>query len=657
MCSSDVLRGMLFAVDSLDPERSPRMKRAIRRLVPRPRLRFKLGLKAGAAMAIVIAGGAYLTVGYFKSKLFQLEREVTEQDSEELRGVLEEEMIAADRKVVNRLVSDIGRAPGVAWVSVLDAHGTVQISSDPSLLGRRFGEGSPERENLEAWQEARETRSHAVSQPRHSVIRVMTPLANRAACHRCHGGAHAINGMLIIDRSLKPLHAAMASGTKYLAIGGVVGLLMLLGSLGLAIERIVLRRLERLRTAARCLGSGDLAARADDEDEDELGDLAREFNGMADRLQSAMGGLAAQRRQLDELVNGIADGVVLLDLQGRIVTINRACASRIRGEALAAGAGYHDLLRATGIEIPAGTQLPAERALTSGKLEKEVVPVAGSERFEELYAQPLRAPDGRIMAVIEVWRDITDRKALEAGLSQSERLAALGVLASSVAHEVGNPLASIITAVDGLLARLPADSSTSADEMRDYLELVRKQVFRCRAVTERLLGFARIPSGRDSVIDVSAAAREVLVLVGPQARAQGVEFELRAPSQGLAIAPDMLVEQVFLNLVLNALKAMPSGGKLRVDVTAEESAIVVAFADTGYGISEEMLRHLFKPFRRARQDGGGTGLGLFISYSLVERSGGQIEVESPPGGGATFKVRLRRAVAEPALRAHVGVAT
>jgi two-component system, NtrC family, sensor kinase len=247
------------------------------------------------------------------------------------------------------------------------------------------------------------------------------------------------------------------------------------------------------------------------------------------------------------------------------------------------------------------------------------------------------------VAVIEVWRDITDRRELEAGLEQSERLAALGVLASSVAHEVGNPLAAILTAVDGLLARLAGESSASPAEIRDYLEIVRKQVFRCHTVTERLLGFARLPTGGDAVIDVASAAREVLTLVGPEARVQRVECEVRAPSPVLAMAPPMLVEQVFLNLVLNALKAMPSGGRLRVDVTGGGGAVAVSFSDTGPGIPKEIGKHLFQPFRRARQDRGGTGLGLFISQALMARAGGAIEVESHPGAGTTFVVRLRQA--------------
>lgn len=615
--------------------------RSLRRL--RLPLRFKLVLLIGAATAIVFVLHSWQTIRYFDAAILGVTEQASIADSNEIRGVLEEQMLSEDRKALRRLLQVIGQAPGVSWVAILDAHGTAKLSSDASLELMRFPEDSLERAQLDAWRRTGDARALTVQRPGGRVLRTLSPLPNAAACQRCHSPGSRVNGMLIVDRSLSPLQETIAVSERRLMWGGAILLAVLLGILGLAIERTVLLRVGRLRAATRSLGSGNLTARAQDSRMDELGDLARDFNDMAQRLEAAMLALAARHRQLEELVNGIADGVLLLDLEGRVVTINRACAGRIPGGRPSPGAAYRDLVRQAGIEAPDDAKLPAERALLSGALEKEVVRASGGERIEELYAQPLRAPDGKMVAVIEVWRDITDRRELEADLEQAERLASLGVLASSIAHEVGNPLASIITAVDGLLARLAGRSPASSDEIREYLEIVRKQVFRCHTVTERLLGFARLPSGGDAVIDVGTAAREVLALVREEARANRIECQVRAPLPVLATAPDMLVEQVFLNLVLNALKAMPSGGKLLVDVAGTESEVTVSFSDTGPGISEKLSRRLFQPFRRAKEDGGGTGLGLFISQTLMARAGGTIEVDSRPGKGTTFIVRLRRA--------------
>ncbi len=607
----------------------------------RLRLRYKLVLLLVTATAIVFALNAWQTIRHFDSAILDVTREASIADAAEIRGVLEEQMLSEDSRALRRLVQVVGEAPGVARVAVVDVHGTAKISTDGGRLAR-LAEDSAEMQQLQAWRETPGARTVALLPRGGRVLRTLSPLPNAAPCQRCHSPG-LVNGMLIIDRSLAPLQATTALSKKRLTVAAAVLLVLLLGIMGLAVEGTVLLRLERLRAATRSLGSGDLAARARDGSPDVLGDLARDFDDMAQRLESAMHAVAAQRRQLEELVNGIADGVVLLDLEGRVLILNDALAARLRGERPRPGDSYRELVRAAGLEMPDPAQLPAERERSSGALEKEEVRAARGDRVEELYAQPLRSPDGAVVAVIEVWRDITDRRELEAGLEQSERLASLGVLASSIAHEVRNPLASIITAVDGLLARLAEGSSASSDEIRDYLEIVRKQVFRCDAVTERLLGFARVPGGGDALVDVAGAAREVLALVKQQARAQGVECEVRAAAPVLATAPAMLVEQVFLNLVLNALKAMPSGGRLAIEVTRAGDEVAVSFADTGPGIPEHVARHLFQPFRRARQDRSGTGLGLFISQALMARAGGTIDVESRPGKGTRFVVRLRRA--------------
>ncbi len=638
---------MIDTVQSLLRRRPPRL---------RLRLRYKLVLLLVTATAVVFGLYSWQSIRHLKGAMLTLMEQASIADSNEIRSVLEEQMLAEDRSGLSRLVGVIGRASGVAWVGVVDVHGTAKISSDPGVGFVRFGEGSSERQQLDAWRQTSGPGAAALapvtlSPPGRAVLRTLSPLPNATACQRCHSPTSRVNGIFIIDRSLAPLRESIAASERNLMLGGAVLLALLLGIMGLAVEGTVLWRVERLRAVTRSLGAGDLTARIRDRSLDELGDLAREFDDMAQRLESAMQALGAQRRQLEELVNGIADGVVLLDLSGRVMTVNRAYAGRLPGEPPLRGAAYRDLIRATGIEVPDSARLPAERALASGQLEKEVVRAANGERVEELYAQPLRGPDGATVAVIEVWRDITDRRELEAGLEQSERLAALGVLASSVAHEVGNPLAAIITAVDGLLTRLPGDVGAPPEEIRDYLEIVRRQVFRCRAVTERLLGFARLPGGDEGVVDVAGAAREVLALVGPEARAQRVECEVCARAPALAVAPPMLLEQVFLNLVLNALKAMPGGGALRIEVAGSDGEVAVSFSDNGPGIPTQVGRRLFQPFRRARQDGSGTGLGLFISQALLARVGGVIEVDSRAEAGTTFVVRLRRAPGAATLQA------
>lgn len=627
------------------------MRPAVRRFTTRFRLRAKLGFLAATATLAVLASTAFLTLRLFRGHLLDLLAEASSNQSDVLRIVLEDRMTAGDLSLLRRVVDDIGREPHIEWVAVLNAEGRVRITSDPRLRDLVIDKSSPDCRICHERPPADRHRSVTLVRPGAGVLRTTTPLLNGPACHRCHGTAARINGMLIIDRSLGPLQKAVLSSQAQVVAGSAAAVFALLATLGPAVEWLVLARLRRIREAARKLGSGHLQARAADASADELGELARDFNAMASALATALARVDAERRQLGELVNGISDGVVLLDVGLKLVTANRAFEARLPPAVRAApGSSYAAIARATGFETADGCTSLAQRALASERLEKEIVRLLGpeGERVEEIYAQPLRDADGRITAVIEVWRDISDRMALEAGLEQSERLAAIGMLASGVAHEVGNPLAAIATAVEGLLRRLDEPGPGDPAEVKEYLEVVRKQVFRCRDVTERLLGFARIPSRELSTVDAAAAAREVLALVGRQARHQNVAVRTSLEAAAPVLAETLLLEQVFLNLVLNALQAMPGGGVLTVEASEAGDDVAVRVADTGPGLPAGMRSSLFRPFRPARPSGEGTGLGLFLSEALLRRCGGTLSVESPPGQGATFTVRLKRA--PPAAR-------
>ena len=179
-------------------------------------------------------------------------------------------------------------------------------------------------------------------------------------------------------------------------------------------------------------------------------------------------------------------------------------------------------------------------------------------------------------------------------------------------------------------------------EVKEYLEIVLKQVFRCRGVTERLLGFARLPSEGITVVDAAVSTREVMALIAPQARTQRVEIRSSLVDAAPVMAESLLIEQVVLNLALNALQAMPQGGVLTVELAAEDDQVRLSIADSGPGIPDEILRHLFEPFRRSARQGPGSGLGLFITHGLVTRCGGTIVVENRPGHGAAFTVKLAK---------------
>jgi signal transduction histidine kinase len=228
---------------------------------------------------------------------------------------------------------------------------------------------------------------------------------------------------------------------------------------------------------------------------------------------------------------------------------------------------------------------------------------------------------------------------------RSERLAGIGLLATSVAHEINNPLTAIVGAADGLTwrlsdvaSKLPADD---AEIVREYLKMIVSESKRCRAITTKLLDFARGREGERALYDVTAIVSEVVGMFRHMREYSGrtVEMNRRDPVRAWCNGPE--IKQVVLNLVANALQATPDGGRLDIRVSSSPDAVEVMFTDTGSGMSADTLEHIFDPFFSTKGPGAGTGLGLSISHAIVEKHHGALEAHSAgPGQGSTFRLRL-----------------
>jgi|GEM_PF-388716 len=223
---------------------------------------------------------------------------------------------------------------------------------------------------------------------------------------------------------------------------------------------------------------------------------------------------------------------------------------------------------------------------------------------------------------------------VEAGMLQAARLAAVGQLAASIAHEINNPLYAARNGLFLIEEDLPADLRSSP-----YLQMVSDQLSRIAGIIERMRDFYRPTRGELAPANINQLVEETLALAGLNSRHGGINM-LFTPALDLPLVEanaDQL-RQVFLNLVLNAIDAMPDGGTLTVRTYAGSFVVVVEIEDTGIGIPEDIRPHLFEPFFTNKPNG--TGLGLSISAHIVTQHGGQIEVASVPGQGTTFRVVL-----------------
>lgn len=240
----------------------------------------------------------------------------------------------------------------------------------------------------------------------------------------------------------------------------------------------------------------------------------------------------------------------------------------------------------------------------------------------------------------ELQARISAQHEAEARLIQAAKLAAVGEMAAGVAHELNNPLTTVVGFTELALEELPPDSSLRGD-----LELVLKEARRARSVVRRLLDFARQGEANRVKADINEIVEDVLLLTKHLMRANNVQPVIRlGENLPWALMDRNQIKQVVINLVNNALYAMPEGGQLDVETACQPRYnrrwITLAVRDTGVGISPENLQRIFEPFFTTRGDRGGTGLGLSVAYGIVTDHGGMIEVESEVSVGSCFTVWL-----------------
>ncbi len=268
----------------------------------------------------------------------------------------------------------------------------------------------------------------------------------------------------------------------------------------------------------------------------------------------------------------------------------------------------------------------------------EVVRPDGTTGFVEASASPIRGSSGEILGFRGVGRDVTERRKVEEQLMLTDRLASVGQLAAGIAHELNNPLTSVIGFADLLLQRdLPAD-------IKADLETVNREARRAVNIVKGLLAFAREQTTEKTLVDTNAIIQGVLQIRSYEQRVNNIEVDARfAPALPLVMGNGAQLQQVFINIIVNAEQAMlEAHGRGRLTIVTEQVGDMVraSFVDDGPGISPENMRHLFTPFFTTRDVGKGTGLGLSISHGIVTEHGGRIWAESEPGKGTTFVVEL-----------------
>ncbi len=342
------------------------------------------------------------------------------------------------------------------------------------------------------------------------------------------------------------------------------------------------------------------------------------------------------RALLQLVVDNTPAALVVLDCDFRIVQANRT-AERVHGRDLEGHRCSDAIAACTQMcgECPAAQSF--EHGISSPEARSLTDPRTGEMLSVE--SHPLELPDGR-RYVLLVERIVTEQKKLQARLIHQEKMAAFGLLAAGIAHDMGNPLASIEMQLQLV------DESLLPGETAGVMQTVRQEAARLRRILRELVDFARRRRDEASLVSVQSVAEDALRLIRHDPRMGRVEastvFDPEAPP--VSIVEDHLM-QVVLNLLINALDAMPEGGTLRIEVQAAGRSVALRVHDSGHGMERQVLARCLEPLYTTKAPGKGTGLGLSISRDILLEVGGGIELHSVPGRGTTAVVTLPSAVA------------
>ena len=353
------------------------------------------------------------------------------------------------------------------------------------------------------------------------------------------------------------------------------------------------------------------------------------------------------RKFTEAVLDALPVSLYVVDREYKIVTWNRHREVGALGipRDLAIGRNVFDVLE----KYPQGkVRQEFERAFRTGlieRIEQQTVADDGTTRHWMVSKIPMKDTDtGEVTHVITIGEDVTVRVEAVHAVSRAEKLAAVGRLAAGVVHEINNPLATIAACAESLEHRIEEgafDGSDAAEDLAEYLGLIKSEAFRCKTITTDLLDFSRTRTGERTSIDPGEIVRSAANLISHQKRAVGIKHQtVIADGLPLVSADGGQIQQAIIALATNAIDAMPEGGELTFRVFPAGGRVIIEVEDTGVGIAPEDMSKIYEPFFTTKEVGKGTGLGLAVCYGIVSEHGGRLSVRSNVGKGTTFSIFL-----------------
>jgi len=361
---------------------------------------------------------------------------------------------------------------------------------------------------------------------------------------------------------------------------------------------------------------------------------------------------------LATLMEASTDGVVVIDRDLRIINCNTSGyipGSSNRNAIL--GKHCFEVVQRSSVPCESAIKCPAQETFATGKValsEYEIEAPDKTVQICQVVAYPVFNILGEVTQCVLSIRDIS--KALSdkidertravkenlANVVREDRLASLGRLVASVCHEINNPITSIVTFTRLILTMMQRSMMSSDDivKMQRYLDLAFREGMRCGSIVKNLLTFARPESLMAQRIDINEMVKTILILTDPQLERAEINRVVVMPPSFTIWGDFGRIQQCLLNLIFNAIDAMPEGGTMKISGGLEGDMAELSISDTGYGIEPDHLPKIFEPFFSTKPKGKGVGLGLSMVYGTIREHNGNIGVESTPGKGTTFTIRL-----------------
>ncbi len=436
-------------------------------------------------------------------------------------------------------------------------------------------------------------------------------------------------GVVRVAAELSELEAAITDLREQLVLAGAAGVLASL-VLAYGVSWLTLRPLRELRGLTNALSAGDLDYRIPRRFRDELGEISRAIRSLAEQLRERVAEATREQEQLRAVLDGMAEGVLVVDEHNEIVLANHRVAAFYGVRPPLQGRSVLAALRDAELD-----GLLAEAGHTDDPVSRTLELAHPAHRSLRVQATRFPAAPARRLGSVAVLHDVTELARLETMRRD---------FVANASHELRTPLA----AIRGFAETLLGDASLPEEKRRSYLEVIDRHAKRLGTLVDDLLELSRIESGQATLelqlVDVPAVAAGLLRDCEARLREKRLDAASQAKGPGGAWADPQAVWQILSNLLDNAIKYTEPGGKIRIRVEGDLRRVRVAVADTGAGIPERDLARIFERFYRvdrARSRAlGGTGLGLAIVKHLVQGQGGEITVESELGRGSTFSFTL-----------------